>query len=237
MKTGWLEITGGRGAGSRLASRSSRRRKMTRVVGAAVLALAGLGAVAAFPSATFADGVCGGGAFSSSSGTASCTYSPGSYNFTVPGGVTQERVQVAGGQGGQAGPAQPGGLGGYASAITSVTPGYALVISVGCRGGDGDGSVQGGGGAGAGGCGGGGNGGNGGGQQRPIRLRRRWRRWPLRRRLLCGRRGPPLRGWGRWRRRQRRRQLLLRVLWYYLQVISGWAWRLRWRRRWRIKRG
>jgi hypothetical protein len=80
---------------------------------------------------------CGGGAFAVSGTSATCTYAPGNYEFVVPPDVTAEGVHVFGAQGGHANVEKLGGLGAYVSGVASVTPGYALVITVGGQGGPG----------------------------------------------------------------------------------------------------
>lgn len=65
-------------------------------------------------------------------------FGPGAYSYTVPAGVTQLRVQVAGGHGGRGGDdSSPGGASGKGALITTilnVTPGQTITGTVGAGG-------------------------------------------------------------------------------------------------------
>src|SRR5215471_3473929 len=74
--------------------------------------------------------------------------------YTVPDGYTQLFVQAGGAEGGSTG--TPGGKGGSVRAVVQIVPGETVLVTVGCRGGDGNSSHAGGGGIGY------GNGGSGG---------------------------------------------------------------------------
>ena len=80
---------------------------------------------------------CVGGTFDVTGAIARCTFSPGYYEFAIPGGVGQEYVQVYGAQGGSStedffgAPRVAGGAGSYLAGMTAVTPGYAMLITVG----------------------------------------------------------------------------------------------------------
>src|SRR5438093_524650 len=122
MKAGWLDIRGMRRAGRHLTPRngSSRRRKVTGLQGAAVLALAGLGAAASQAFAASPSGATG--AYNSSQ--ASCSYTTvGDDTFAFPPDVSTVVVTANGAQGAAGQSAQDisgiGGLGGGATATVA----------------------------------------------------------------------------------------------------------------------
>src|SRR4051794_22468901 len=72
---------------------------------------------------------------SASASTSTSFTNPGTYNFTVPSGVTGLRISATGAGGGSAPDTCPPGKGGNVQAKVSVTPGSTLAIVVAGQGG------------------------------------------------------------------------------------------------------